>query len=129
MKKFNEWNSVKININKKNKLALFKSRDIFWANIGENVGFEQDGKGDDFTRPILIIKKFSKNIFFGVPLSTQAKEGSFFHTFTFIDEKLSTALLVQAKMYDVKRLDKKIGTINKEDFSILKLKLKELLEL
>ena len=124
MKKFDKWNGVKTNLEKKEKLALFKQRDIFWANIG----FEQGGKGDDFTRPILIIKKFSKQMFFAVPLSTQEKDGSFFFNFNFLS-KQSTALLVQAKMYDVKRLDKKIGTINKNDFTKLRLKLKELLEL
>jgi mRNA-degrading endonuclease toxin of MazEF toxin-antitoxin module len=128
VKKFNKWNEVKINIDAKEKLALFKARDIFWANIGENVGREQDGKGQDFTRPVLVIKKFSKTMFFGVPLSSKSKNGSFFFGFTF-QGKLSTALLVQAKMYDVKRLDKKMGMIDKDNFEKLKERLKVLLEL
>ncbi len=68
-------------------------------------------------------------MFFGIPLSTQEKHGSFFFTFSFIENKISTALLVQAKMYDVKRLDRKIGTIDKNNFDKLKIKLKSLLEL
>lgn len=129
MKQFDAWNGVKKNIHAKNQLAFFKARDIFWANIGENVGFEQNGKGDDFTRPVLILKKFTTTMFFGVPLSTQSKSGSFFFDFEFIDGQTSTALLVQAKMFDVKRLDKKIGTMGKDDFEKLKVKLRSLLEL
>ena len=126
-KKFTSWNNIKINIEKKKEKIYFKEREIYWANIGENIGFEQGGKGDDFTRPLLIFKKFSNNIFFGIPLSTKRKNGSFFFEFIFKDNKISTALLVQTKMYDVKRLDKKIGKISVEDFKRLKIKFNELL--
>lgn len=126
-KKFTSWNNIKINIEKKKEKIYFKEREIYWANIGENIGFEQGGKGDDFTRPLLIFKKFSNNIFFGIPLSTKRKNGTFFFEFIFKDNKISTALLVQAKMYDVKRLDKKIGKISVEDFKRLKIKFNELL--
>ncbi|MEA2110506.1 MAG: hypothetical protein U9P71_00510 [Campylobacterota bacterium] len=51
--------------------------------------------------------KFSKQMFFGIPLSTQRKEGSFFFEFSFKENQASTALLVQTKLYHVKRLDKK----------------------
>jgi mRNA interferase MazF len=85
-----------------------------------------NGKSDFFTRPVLILKRFNKNIFFGIPLSTQIKDGNFFFTFNLNDEK-SNALLVQGKTFDVKRLEKKIGMISKDEFSELKIKLKELL--
>ena len=110
-------------------MVLFKARDIFWANIGENVGNEQNGKGIDFTRPVLVLKKFSTTMFFGIPLSTQSKSGSFFFDFEFVDGQVSTALLVQARMFDVKRLDKKIGLMSKSDFERLKIELRSLLEL
>lgn len=129
MKQFDEWNEVKKNIHAKKQLALFKERDIFWANIGENVGYEQCGKGDDFTRPVLVLKKFTTTMFFGIPLSTQPKNGSFFFSFEFIAGQSSTALLVQAKMFDVKRLDRKIGTMKKEDFEQLKNQMRSLLAL
>ncbi len=127
MKQYDKWNEVKKNIDNKQEQIYFKEREIYWANIGENVGFEQAGKGDDFTRPLLIFRKFSKNMFLGIPLSTQRKIGSFFFKFSFKDDKISTALLVQTKMFDVKRLDKKIGKISVEDFARLKIQFKELI--
>ena len=127
MKKFNEWNEVKKRTESKKIIATFKERNIYWANLGENIGFEQNGKGTEFMRPLLIFKKFSNNMFFGIPLSTQRKkEGSFFFEFSFKDDDISTALIVQGKLFDVKRLDRKIGKISIEDFGKLKLKFKGL---
>lgn len=124
---FDNWNEVKKNLDNKKEVIFFKEREIYWSNIGQNIGFEQNGKGKDFTRPVLIFKKFSKQMFFGIPLSTQRKEGSFFFEFSFKENQISTALLVQTKLYDVKRLDKKIGKISVEDFEKLKRKFRELI--
>ena len=129
MKKYDDWNRVKKKINEKEKLITYKERDIFWANIGENIGFEQNGKGSDFMRPILVFRKFTNKMFLGVPLSTQLRDGSFFFQFQFLEDKRSTALLVQAKMFDVKRLDRRIGMINKDDFATMEDRMKKLMRL
>ena len=126
MKKFDEWNEVKKSISQEKNVVYFKERDIFWASIGVNVGFEQDGKGDIFSRPVLILKKYSKNIFLGIPLSTKIKEGSFFFNFK-LNGKNSNALLVQSRIYDSKRLENKTGMISKDDFELLKRKFKDLI--
>jgi mRNA interferase MazF len=128
MKKFDEWNEVKKQVDTRSNIIQFKEREVYWASVGENVGFEQNGKGVDFSRPVLIIKKLNKHLFFGVPLSTQSRSGSFFFEFELAPNKSSTALLVQAKVYDVKRLDQKVGIIHKEDFEKLKAQLKNLLD-
>ncbi len=127
MKKFNEWNEVKKQLDCKEKYITPKEREVYWASIGENIGFEQNGKGDIFSRPVLIVKRFSKNIFFGVPLSTQPKEGSFFYGFELNGEK-STALVVQGRLFDTRRLENRIGMISKEDFENIKLRIKDLLD-
>jgi len=129
MKKYDDWNRVKKKIDSKEVLITYKERDIFWANIGENIGFEQNGKGSDFMRPILVFRKFTNKMFLGIPLSTQVRDGSFFFQFEFLENKISTALLVQAKMFDVKRLDRRIGMINKDDFKIMEVKMKKLMRL
>ena len=129
MKKYDDWNKVKKKINNKETLITYKERDIFWANIGENIGFEQNGKGSDFMRPILVFRKFTNKMFLGVPLSTQSRDGSFFFQFQFLEDKRSTALLVQAKMFDVKRLDRRIGMINKDDFKEMEIRMKKLMKL
>ena len=127
MKRHDEWNAIKKTIDSTSNKVFFKEREIFWLSIGENIGFEQNGKGEIFSRPVLVLKKFSKNLFFGVPLSTQIKEGSFFFTFELLG-KQSNALLVQGRLYDSKRLENKIGMIKIDDFTRLKKKFRELLD-
>ncbi len=126
MKEFDEWNELKKSINREENKVFFRERDIFWTSIGLNIGYEQDGKGEIFSRPVLVLRKYSKNMFLGIPLSTKLKQGSFFFEFILNDER-SNALLVQARIYDSKRLENKIGMISKEEFEQLKLKIRELM--
>ena len=67
---------------KENKVG-FKEREIFWLRLGQNIGNEEFGKGNEFQRPVLIIKKLTKNIFIGVPLITTLKENDYFHQFKY----------------------------------------------
>ncbi|MDC0932663.1 type II toxin-antitoxin system PemK/MazF family toxin [Arcobacteraceae bacterium] len=129
MKKFNEWNEVKKQIDQRKEIIKFKERDIYWISIGENVGFEQNGKGKEFARPVLIIKKLNKQLFFGIPLSSTIREGSYFYTFAFTESQKSSALLVQAKVFDIKRANQKLGMINQDDFKNIKEKLGNLFDL
>lgn len=129
MKNFDKWNEVKKRTEQKEDTAYFREREIYWANIGENIGYEQNGKGEDFMRPLLVFRKYSNKLFCGIPLSTTIREGSFFFNFQFLEGRESSALLVQAKTFDVKRLDRKIGMIGKDDFKRLEEKMKELMKL
>ncbi len=131
---FDKWNEVKQNTNGKKHVRSFKERDIFYIHMGENIGFEQNGKGEKFIRPVIIYRKFTKEMFLGIPLSSQIKEGSFFYQFEFIKkskigEKISKniAILVQIRLFSAKRLINKIGVIDNDDFSKLKKRLKELI--
>lgn len=47
----------------------FHERDIWWYRLGVNIGFEQDGKGSDSSRPVLIIKKFTRHVAWIIPLT------------------------------------------------------------
>jgi mRNA interferase MazF len=128
---YNNWNEIKITIEYENIIVGFKERDIFYMNMGKNIGFEQDGKGENFVRPIVIIKGFNKNMFFGIPLSTKIKEGKFYYKFQFQkkDELVENiALLSQMRLFSTKRLLNKIGVISKEDFIKMKNEFKSLID-
>ncbi|MEA1956176.1 MAG: type II toxin-antitoxin system PemK/MazF family toxin [Campylobacterota bacterium] len=133
MKQFNEWNELKKEVdNHKNKKVGFKTRDIFYMNMGENIGFEQNGKGKNFIRPIVVLKVFNREMFFAIPLSSQLKEGKFYYSFEFEkkDKILSknVALLSQMKIFSSKRLLNKIGTMKIDDFENMKESFKCLLD-
>lgn len=120
---FDKWNEVKKDTHKEKGTVGFRNRDIFYIKMGQNVGFEQNGKGDNFVRPVIVLKKFNKFMFFGIPLSTQIKEGEFYYYFEFKKAdgiSKNIALLSQMKLYSSNRLLNKIGVINKEDFVNLK---------
>lgn len=126
---YDEWNEVKKECEKDQKDRFFKEREIFFIKMGQNIGFEQNGKGVNFTRPIVIMKRISKDMFLGIPLSTTIREGSFFHTFEFDalhkGKIQNSAILIQIKLFSSKRLLNKIGTMSKGDFEIMKNKIKD----
>lgn len=127
VKRFRAWNKLKVKINISTDVpAGYKERDIWWASIGHNVGVEEDGKGETFNRPVLVVRGFSKYQFWGVPLSTTKKTGKYYHPFM-VNGVVSTALLSQLRVFDTRRLISKYGMLNAKDFGVIKTKLKEFL--
>ena len=60
-KNYKAWNILKTNINSvPNAPLAYKERDVWWVSLGHNIGDEEDGKGNSFSRPVLIVKGFSK---------------------------------------------------------------------
>lgn len=124
MKKFDEWNEVKKDTEENNRVIGIKPREIFWAKIGENVGFEQNGKGDNFARPVLIIKKLTKELFLGIPLTSSIREDSnYFHPFEYHNaangQVKNTALILQMKAFSIKRLMNRTGIMDKQNFELI----------
>ena len=52
-KNFEKWNQLKQKIDSTNKQIIYKDRDVWWCSIGINIGHEENGKNDFFTRPII----------------------------------------------------------------------------
>jgi mRNA interferase MazF len=126
-KKFNGWMILKDAIHNSDKPSVFyKQREIWWVSIGRNVGFEEDGKGEYYSRPVLVIKGFSKQLFWGVPLSTTKNRGIYYHEFI-VNDKTSVALLSQLRTFDTLRLVSKYGTASQRDFDVIKNKIKDLI--
>ncbi|HEY5714738.1 MAG TPA: type II toxin-antitoxin system PemK/MazF family toxin [Candidatus Gracilibacteria bacterium] len=125
MKDFNSWNQVKINTEAQ-KHPHFKEGELFFARIGENVGFEACGKGDQFLRPVLVFRKFNQRTFWAIPMSTTIREGDFFVNDYFIRNTKSSILLSQIKLLDAKRLIRKIGAIPRKRLLEIGEKLKKL---
>jgi acetyltransferase-like isoleucine patch superfamily enzyme len=119
LKNFDEWNEVKKRIDSNTKLLHFREREVFFLSIGMNVGFEVYGKGNEFLRPVVILKKFSRYSFLGVPLSSKLKDGNFYHKVEFSD-RINTALISQIRTFDAKRLKYQIGRLSIKEFAKLK---------
>ena len=127
-KDFDQWNLKKKSLETSRKEFLFKTGDIWWCSIGINIKSESCGKGRDFQRPVLVLKKLSSSSFIGIPLSTQEKIGSWFIDITISGEK-RFALLYQIRMFHTNRFQRRLATLDSNDFNRVKEKLETLLEL
>jgi mRNA interferase MazF len=77
-KDFDTWNSKKKEVHKQEAPPFYHQREIWWCSLGLNVGFEMDGTGERFDRPVLVLKGFNKNTFLGVALTGRKKEGKYY---------------------------------------------------
>jgi len=112
MKDFDAWNKEKQCVHKSDKNQVyFNEREVWWCELGVNIGFEQDGKGEKFQRPIVILKKYNKHALLVIPLTTKQKKGKYYKNVGCIDSKSATVFLSQVKFIDSKRLLKKIETL------------------
>ena len=116
IKRFLEWFGLKEKLdNRGHQPPLVSVRDIWWANLGENIGSEINGKGTKFSRPVLILKKLSHGFYLVAPTSTKQHEGSWYvhTTLQGIDEYVC---LHQIRTIDYRRVDKKLGRLEPDDF-------------
>lgn len=127
-KDFDRWNQKKKGLEKSLEKFLFKTGEIWWCSVGVNVKTESCGKGDDFQRPVLVLKKLSGENFIGIPLSSRKKVGSWFVEITIHGEK-RYALLYQMRMFNVVRFQRRLASLDGADFKLVKQKLEQLLEL
>jgi len=116
IKDFDGWIAKKKEYHyRKTKPPMFKERDIWWASIGVNVGFEEDGKHEKFIRPVLVIKKFNQELFLGIPMSTKIKDNRYYVQVT-VKNKTVSVLISQIRVFSAKRIQDKLAELDEADF-------------
>jgi Growth inhibitor len=126
MKDFDHWNKLKKGVNS-GEGKLYKERDIWWCSLGVNVGFEQDGTGKAFERPVVVLRGFSRAVCLVVPLTTSTKENKYHLALGDVDGKPAAAIVSQVRLIDTRRFIDKVGMLDKEKFQELKNVVKDLL--
>jgi mRNA-degrading endonuclease toxin of MazEF toxin-antitoxin module len=114
-KPFDLWNSKKKHLNHENRL-FFHERQVWFCAFGINIGSEQDGKGVEFLRPVIVLRKFNARTFWGIPLTSKAKIRPNVVKHTDNMGRVSLALLEQLRLLDAKRLRYRVGTIPNDTF-------------
>ncbi len=129
MNDFDSWNKLKKRIDaEKNEPDKFpKEGEVWMSGLGKNIGFEQNGSGDNFSRPVLIVKKFNNHMFWVVPLSTKQKNFDFYFNYTDPNSQKVSTILAQMKLISVKRLKRKLYDISDGLFDQMRQKLKSFL--
>jgi mRNA interferase MazF len=107
--------------------VLYNAREIWWCSFGVNVGHEQDGKGEHFRRPVIIIHGFNPVTFLGVALVGRKMQGKYYFPLGAIGDREASVNLSQVRIFDVKRLDEKIMMLDQAIFEQLKSALQQTL--
>lgn len=128
---FDQWNAEKKKVHSSLKPTFFvKKRQVWFTKMGENIGDEQNGK-KEFSRPVLVLKKVG-SLFFTVALTTKGKEKNrFYHHIKSLalaeghwgHTKQSWAILSQVRVMDKRRFLEKVGTVDIDEFEIIKQKI------
>jgi len=122
-KDFDKWNERKKIIDRKeiSDGMFFNEREIWWGSLGVNIDYEQDGKNDDFERPLLIVKKFNRSVVWVLPLTTIAKDNKFHYK---LKSSGSFVILSQIRLVSTKRFLRLVETINENEFKEIVSKIK-----
>lgn len=125
-KDFDGWNSKKKIIHKESGSKLYHARELWWCSLGVNVGSEQDGTGDNYDRPVLIIAGLSKQTCLVAPLTSSSEIHKMRIPIGVVQEANASVVISQIRVIDTKRLVYKIGFLNKEIFENITKTIKDL---
>lgn len=126
-KDFDKWNKIKKRIDSERSPKFYHTREIWWSSLGVNIGFEQDGSGDEYRRPILILKGLSKNTCLVIPLTASSNDHPMRPSIGIIEGKKARAILSQIRVIDTKCLVDKIGYLDQAIFKRIQKTIKDLL--
>ena len=119
---FDRWNRIKKATNAIDELErlYYREGEIWWVRLGKNIGYETDGKSREFTRPVIVLKKYNQYSFLAVPLTTAQKPNPYRLPIGIVDGKHAFATLSQLRNIDSKRLVKKITFVSDDALDAIK---------
>jgi mRNA-degrading endonuclease toxin of MazEF toxin-antitoxin module len=126
-KDFDRWNELKKHANSGEILPFYHARKLWWAHLGVNVGYEQDGTGPSYERPVLIIRGLSPYVCLVMPPTTSKKRDRFYITAGVVEGKHAAAIVSQIRLIDTRRLINKVGTLERPLFNPIRETVRKLL--
>lgn len=120
---FNTWNTQKQKIQGKmlSKNVSPEEGEVWWCVVGKNLGREQNGSDGDFSRPVLILKKFNSEMFWGVPLTSRQKDLDYYYNFTDPEGNKAAIIIAQIRLLSTKRLKRVLYRLSALDIKTIKL--------
>ncbi len=119
-KEFDRWNELKKKLERrfdKVNPPFFNEKEVWFTYIGINLGHETDGKSELFLRPVLVVRKYNKNLFLAAPLSTKGKDNDYYLNIGKVDSKQAFLLISQIRVMSSKRLAYKIHKLSDKMFA------------
>lgn len=127
-KDFDRWNEIKKEIHAVGQNKLYGEREVWWCRLGINVGFEQDGTSQEYERPVLVLRGFSRQVCLVVPLTTSQKKNPYHVPIGNVDGKEAFAIISQIRLVDTKRFVNKASVLDKKTFEIVRKTAKDVLD-
>jgi len=120
-KNFQGWSKLKKILHSLPIYLQFNEGEVWWAALGANIGIEIDGKGENFDRPIVIVRKFSKDHMWVVPLTRRTIINNKVHlSLSFkIFGVPTAAMITQLQTMSQERLLRRIGILTKDQFLMI----------
>lgn len=125
-KNFIDWHTLKEWLHDHHNAPTFKQREVWWCSVGVNIGHEEDGKGEYYSRPVLIVRKFNERIFWGVPLTTQIKSNPYYYRIHFKGRE-QCVMLSQLRLWESKRLRANMGKLSPSQFVKIREAIREMI--
>jgi mRNA interferase MazF len=126
LERFVTWIKLKVRLHVTDIDFYFHEREIWWASLGANIGYEQDGKNEKFERPVLVLKKFNSHLLWILPLTSTIKEHKYYFK-TMHENREYCIILSQIRTISSKRLLRKIRTLPIDEFKSVKEHIKQIL--
>lgn len=115
-KDFGPWTRRKEELHELAPRPFYHAREIWWCAIGANIGNEIDGTGKEHDRPVIVLRGFNAETFLGVALTGHLRSGPYYFPLSQVDDRKASANLSQVRLYDTKRLIRKIGMVEESAF-------------
>ena len=90
-KDFDRCNRHKKKVNDAADRPFYHAREIWWCAVGVNVGNELDGTGKEHDRPVLVIRPFNAETFFGLALIGHPRVGRYYFPLGKVDDREAVA--------------------------------------
>lgn len=126
-KDFAGWAKVAEEVERRKRPDFVKTGAVFWCNIGVGVGSELVGKGQEFTRPVLVLAMLDKSSVLVVPTTTKFQTGSHYMPIV-LNGHPETLALHQFRVVDTLRLGDFIDEVMEQDIKEARRKLFNLLK-
>jgi mRNA-degrading endonuclease toxin of MazEF toxin-antitoxin module len=118
---FDAWNIQKQAIHAAARWPIFREGQVWWCALGVNVGSEVYGKGPQRTRPVIVLRKLSRESCIVVPVTSvqPTRLSDWYHPMRWAGRD-QWAMPHQVRMVSAGRFGSRMVDLPESDFRALK---------
>lgn len=118
---FDAWNEQQKAIHAAAHTPIFREGQVWWCRLGVNIGSEVYGKGPQRTRPVIVLRKLSREASIVVPVTSQqpARVSDWYFPMRWAARD-QWVMLHQARMVSAARFTSRMAELPESDFKALK---------